>query len=394
MRKRPGSIRIAALLLALSATLLPQPAPATPPLPAPVATPVLSYDGQGFATYWKGQIVAISRQGTRHWEDPTGRISLYTFSDGYMDWPPTTLVDTQDDDRNAAGGVTPTGALVFFYSRLIERGKWRGIYGVRVKDGQPTTTYAIRTWPDGSYSAYGPLVVLPSGRLMQTFYGWSKTGYRIRAMFSNDDGRTWKEERIIEFTRKSMPNETAAAFVGGTTDANSRLIAMTRSARWINGNWIAFLMQYISTNGGRTWRPVGWVGGSKSRGVVPWIANIGGGRLALITVIRDPENMTINVSIAPASKVFNNSKAWPPPRPIYRSTLAQTQQIRYQGYGQAKNYGDFGYPSIVQAGPRDSDKFVVFYDSHTGYSGWEPYDLPTDTDLIIRPLFAPTIPPP
>lgn len=393
---KPMRIRVLVLVIvAVAASVVPS--SATPPLPQQVPTPVLSYDGQGFATFWKGQIVAIARQGSRHWDDPTGRISLYTFSDGNMDWPPTTMVDTDLDDRNAAGGVTRKGSLIFFYARIKDKESgWVDLNAVRIdKDGN-RSQFAVPTWPDGSFSAYGPLINLPSGRLVQTLYGWGYYNgifkWRTRVVFSNDDGRTWKEQRIIQLTNHTQPNETAAVYVDGKTDKTSRLIAFSRSARRDkNNNWQAFLQQSVSHDGGWTWRTVGWVGSAVARGVVPWVADIGGGRLALITVIRDPEHMTINVSVAKAKDVFYNSKAWPAPRAIYRSTLQTSQQIKYGQFGQAKNYGDFGYPSIVQAGPRDDQKFVVFYDSHTGDSGLEPYDVPADTDLIMRPLFGPPI---
>ncbi|HVL88972.1 MAG TPA: hypothetical protein VM841_01930, partial [Actinomycetota bacterium] len=91
---------------------------AGPPPPNGVPVPTMYYNGPGFATVWNGRVVAVARQGSRHWDDPSGRIGLYEFEGGKMQWPPAVLRDTHLDDRNPAGGVTPTGALVYFYARL------------------------------------------------------------------------------------------------------------------------------------------------------------------------------------------------------------------------------------------------------------------------------------
>jgi hypothetical protein len=226
---------------------------------------------------------------------------------------------------------------------------------------------------------------------MQTIYGWGKGYYRIRALFSFDDGVSWPWSRQIWRTSIAMPNETAAAFVDGRTDSTARLIAVTRSARRVDGRWFGYIMQSISTDGGGTWRQAGNIGEETQRGVIPWVANIGRGRLALITTVRDHDDMTINVSVAPASKVFANPRAWPTPRPIYRSRLQQTEQMKIGDIEQSKNFGDFGYQSIVRLGPRDEDIYVVFMDSHSGHSGFKPDDYPSNTELVMVPLLGKTL---
>lgn len=358
-------------------------------VPQGVPMPAMSYDGAGFTVSVGGRIVTIARQGSRHADDPSGRIAAYTFTDGVMDWPPFAVIDTELDDRNPAGGTTRSGALIVFYARAITKTSWVDLRAARI-DGDQIIETTIPTGSDSGFSPYGPLVVLPSGKLMQTVYGRGvedgRTYYRVRAFFSTDDGRTWPEERVIWKTDTEMPNETAAIFVDGTTDAGSRLMAFASSARRLNDQWVHYVMQIVSTDGGRTWRRLGWVSGISDRGMVPWAANIGGGRLALVTV--DRRDYTINVAMAGGRTVFDKPAWWPRGRAIYRSTFMTTERVNAEGIGQTKNWSDFGYPSIVSLGPKDYHKFVVFYDSRTGTSGISPADVPADTDLILTRLFA------
>ncbi|HEX9697769.1 MAG TPA: sialidase family protein [Actinomycetota bacterium] len=366
------------------------PGAATPKqVPHPLPVPAMSYDGAGFTVPLDGAIVTIARQGTRHADDPTGRIAAYTFTDGEMDWPPRPVIDSEYDDRNPAGGLTRSGALIVFYARAVSKSEWVDLRAARIAGGEITET-TIPTNPDSGFSAYGGLVVLPSGKLMQTVYGrgveGGRTYYRVRAFFSVDDGRTWPEERTIWKTYTEMPNETAAVYVDGRTDATARLVAFASSARRLNDAWVHYVMQIVSTDGGRTWRRLGWVSGISDRGMVPWAANVGGGRLALVTV--DRRDYTINVAFASSSVVFGKPSWWPRGRAIYQSTFMSTERVSVEGLGQTKNWSDFGYPSIVSLGPNEYHKFVVFYDSRTGTSGISPADVPADTDLILSRLFA------
>lgn len=380
--------RKAMLALFATALALPTNGTAGPPPPNGVPVPAMYYNGPGFATVWNGRLISVARQGTRHWDDPSGRIALYDFADGKMQWPPEVLRDTHLDDRNAAGGVTPSGALVYFYSRLTEKTQWEDMWVQRIGADGEVSNWQIPTGGDAAYSAYGPLVVLPSGALMQTLYGWGKGYYRVRAIYSFDDGYQWHWSREIWRTSTAMPNETAAAYVDGRADHTSRLIAVSRSARRINGHWRGSIMQSISTDGGMTWRQAGIIGHETQRGVIPWITNIGRGRLALLTAVRDHDDLSINVSIAPASKVFSNPRAWPAPRTIYRSRLMDTERIKAAGVEQSKNFGDFGYQSIVRLGPSDKDLYVILMDSHNGHSGVKPGDYPSNTELVMIPLFG------
>lgn len=384
-----SDMRRTAFVLALL-LLVPLEGGATPrELPRPLPMPAMSYDGAGFTVPVNGQIVTIARQGSRHADDPTGRIAAYTFIDGEMDWPPHTIIDTELDDRNPAGGLTRSGALIVFYARAVNKHEWVDMRAARIVGDEVVETI-IPTEPDSGFSPYGPLVVLPSGKLMQTVYGRGvengRTYYRIRAFFSTDDGRTWPEERVVWKTYTEMPNETAAIWVDGATDSASRLMAFASSARRLNDEWVHYVMQIVSTDGGKTWRRLGWVSGISDRGMVPWAANLGGGRLALVTV--DRREYTINVAMAWSRTVFGQPSWWPRGRAVYQSTFMSTERVNVEGIGQTKNWSDFGYPSIVSLGPKEYHKFIVFYDSRTGSSGMSPADVPADTDLILTRLFA------
>lgn len=367
-------------------------------------TQVPAYDAFGFGAYGGGKLFALARRGFRHTDDPTGRIAWYG------DRPVPALTDDSSqlltaadteaaDDRNVAGGITPTGHLVFFYTKYHQEA---GLVAspeaiVSVRTGLPWLPDAQRSEsivasccaPDLVFSAYGPLVEVSQNRLMQTFYGRDASGgSSVYAMFSEDDGRSWSDRRLVDRSYTYAPSETAAATAGGS-GSEVRLVAVSRTQRRVGSEIQHGLMQYTSWDAGRTWRSAGFVSAAWSTdAVIPWLAPLSGGRLALVWA--DRGRLTINVSTASTSGVMATPDAWPAPRVLYTSHLDVARPY---------NRSNFGYPSVASAGPLDTHKTVVFYD--TALYGLIPSDVwsqvagpvdrrnyPVDADLFALPLTA------
>ncbi|MHB8512616.1 MAG: sialidase family protein [Actinomycetota bacterium] len=349
--------------------------------PAVPEPPVLAYNGLGFAYFQNGTLYAIGRSGTRHWSDPTGHVVQFTYDFTLGQTLPSPLplvVDPTYDVRGAAGGLSPSGAVIFFYQRNDPSTRvWKDMWAARWINNQ-VTKVQIPVDGDGSFSAYGPLVVLPGGRLLQSVYGWNRHRYRVRVLSSDDDGQSWTVHGIVDSNYVFRPTETAIAFVKGKTASTSTLIAVTKSER---GPYTSYLTQYVSHDGGAIWHRVGDITVTVGTGTVsPWIAPLSGGRLALVWP--DRTNDVLCLSIAKASTVLTDPSAWPAPRWIYRSRL--------WGH-EGQNHSDFGYPSIASKTGKDSDTYVMFYDSHNGDSGKKTNRDISAVDIMVRPLLTPDI---
>ncbi|MHB8513476.1 MAG: exo-alpha-sialidase [Actinomycetota bacterium] len=328
-----------------------------------------SYESFGFSFVRNGVLNAIVRHAELHIGD-IGTLRQYQAASGKLaSWKD--LSRTRYDERDAAGGVTPSGSVVTFYA-LFDVGShtWHGIRYTRTgSDG--VTSGAIDTGSNFRYhSPYGPIVALPSGRLMQTFYGFDDHHSRAFVAFSNDDGRTWSSLHAVESNPPYAITESVAIRIAGATDATSKLIMISRAEQRVGDSLRFGLVQYVSSDGGATWRSLGWIAAaSSSRETIPWLTTLQNGRIALVWV--DRASMTLRRSIATASAAF--SGRWPSPDDLYQSALRNASR---------KDPGDFGYPSIASYGPSDSQKVIVFSDV-------DPLGcIPTrsDVDLFTLPL--------
>ncbi|MGH2829298.1 MAG: exo-alpha-sialidase [Actinomycetota bacterium] len=327
-----------------------------------------SYNAFGFGFVRDGRLGAVARTGIWHSEE-RGWLETYALSAGGRMTEPEPFAVTDDDVRNAAGGFTKSGAMVVFYSRFdVDRRAWRGIDYVRTaRDG--TVTGSIPTGRTVEYSPYGPIVVLPSGRLMQTFYGWDGRTSRVYIAHSGDDGRSWTSLKPIDAQPPFQANEAAAAVVGGATDATASIVLVARAKGYARGRLWRGLCQYVSPDGGRTWRRLGRI--VLSRGdSIPWVARVESGRVAL--VYADRGTMTLRRSITPLAEAF--AGRWWDPVTFYHSRVPTSRRA---------DVGDFGYPSIASFGTGAARQAVVFndVDLRGSIDG-------TDVDLLVLPLWA------
>ena len=148
--------------------------------------------------------------------------------------------------------------------------------------------------------------------------------------------------------------------MSGATDDTAHLILIARSERTYRGKVQGRLIEFTSSDGGATWRRLGVIAHTSSHNeVIPWITRLRGNRLALVWA--DRGSLTIKVSIASGSSVFEHPSAWPPPKRIYRSRLLSVAPAQ-------RNVYDFGYPSTTVTGSKDSDVMVAFNDSELSVS--------------------------
>lgn len=343
-----------------------------------------AFEGLGMiATKSDGTLFAVQRRGNSS-IDPTGQLVLFEYRGPERGWIDRPIYDSEWDDRNAAGGVTANGTIVVFFARYDSHtGRWLDMGYIRSTDeGHTFSKYqTVPVGIDRWYSPYGSLVVLPSGRLMQLFYGNDGYSYRVRAMFSDDDGVTWKDDVTIDRQSFERPTEAAGVFVSGTSDATSQLIVIARTEPGPNPNARGGLFQYTSSNGGKTWKRAGYlkVGDSPSD-ISPWLTNLNGGRIALVWAARG--TMTIEVSIADGKRAFANRTAWKKPYTLFTSRLAD-QRPR-----QAAN---FGYPAISSIGDGDDDQVVVFFDANSADPSVFHEKAFANTDLVMIRLMGPKI---
>ncbi len=337
------------LTLALVATTLSLPARA-------VSTEVVpAYTGLGVAAVHNGIVYAFQRQGQAH-VGVSGRIAMLARAPSSELWASKTIFDSEWDDRNAAGGITPKGRFVVFLARYNPSDETFLDMGYITSSDQGFSWSSYRRIPTGRdrlYSPYGSLVVLPSGRLMQLVYGSDIRTGRVRALFSEDDGLTWgKESLVMTTTERVQVSEATAVVVEGATDSTTKIVVVARSGSW---RWVrkfaGGLVQFASLNGGRTWKSMGRISPSYSQNdVSPSLIAIGKGRLVLVWA--DRWTMQLKMSIATAGSVLRSAADWGPAVVVATSRSVERRKVVPR---------NFGYPSIVLTPPLNTPT-AIYYD--------------------------------
>lgn len=211
----------------------------------------------------EGVAVAAVRGGAGHL-GREGRMEAIRSTDGGLTWSqPYLIADSDDDDRNAAFGVSKEGTLVLLYHRQHNydaEGNYQG--GTRSASGIPISIMATRSidgglsWEEPSAlsidslptgSPFGKIVSLADGTLVAPVYnfhawGGAQSKERIDNAYvvrSQDDGRTWGDVSLIA----SNKNETALIAL-----PKGDLLAVLRGSDSPQG-----LHSARSADGGRTW---------------------------------------------------------------------------------------------------------------------------------------------
>jgi len=212
----------------------------------------------------RGDVVAALRGGAGHL-GRAARMEVTRSSDAGLTWsPPNPVADSDDDDRDAAFGLSSQGTLVLLYQRE-HRYDADGNYqaGLPIPNPKPIALMATRsldnglTWEEPNpqsfdslarVSFFGKVVSLGDGTLLAPIYNSRSradeqseqmvdTAYLVR---SQDDGRTWGDISQIAPHR----NETALIVL-----SEGDLLAVQRD------DTAQALHSTRSHDSGRTWSP-------------------------------------------------------------------------------------------------------------------------------------------
>jgi Concanavalin A-like lectin/glucanases superfamily len=313
--------------------------------------------GMAFRVPSTGKLVAIQRQGMSHVGGPIGEVRQWESNDRGATWTTRLTYDSQYDDRNVGGGLASTGSILAFIARY-DGVHWIDMRALRSVDdaqtfsdiGAPLPTNGCR-----EFSPYGPMIELPSGRLLQTFYGSGRT-FKAWISESVDDGLTWTYKTDI-YNGPLQVNETSLAWISGADDATSTLVAVSRN----DGG--AGLLQFVSRDGGSTWTSQGLIPGGAGTDVSPWLHRLSDG--TLVNAWHERSWFTFRIRTAPADEVAASPSHWGPTQVTYH---AVTRVV-----------GDSGYPALLSATGWDDDLIQVMYDS----------TLSGSASLVVSPISLP-----
>lgn len=345
----------------------PQPCPEDPSFDDPPPVLVLSntsdYDAFALVARCGSRIVVVGRRGDNHTEG--GEIYQWISDDHGETYVAELIYNTNqgsgwENRTGGAGGVTPTGRIVALVNEYESfTGAQTNCRPLWSDDGGETWT--VGSVISGARRFYGPLVALPSGRLMATDVRVSGSTFGLDAWFSDDDGETWGDQTTIISVAGSSshrPNEPAAALVDGDTDGEARILLVYR-------NQGGAMHQILSEDGGATWgSPVKLpfshddVSGSLEVDVSPWMGLLEDGRLLLVWGERKSNLLRWTAGVA--TDVVSDVNAWETPRTLVKAGALLG-----------------AYPWVFRAGATDASLGLIYYSEE---------NYPTRTDANLNQL--------
>lgn len=189
-----------------------------------------------------GEIITVSRGGAGHLGQ-NGRLDITRSRDAGLTWtPPAVLIDSEQDDRNPAFGVTGAGTVIMAYMRQASYAEDRkytpeiqnsDVCVVRSEDGGLSWTapeYLDReTYPH--LSPFGRIITLSNGTVLMPVYtagGSPELGPGSYFITSDDDGKTWSEPKLVakdmnEVSIIELPNGELLAATRETAREHQRL---------------------------------------------------------------------------------------------------------------------------------------------------------------------------
>ena len=201
-----------------------------------------------------GDIAVIARGGAGHLGQ-AGRLDLRRSTDSGLTWsPPAVIVDSDEDDRNPAFGVTGDGTVVLAYMRQASYTDERK-YEPSIEDSDVrvtmsrdnglswTTPVALDPEIYSPMSPYGRIIALKDGSALMPIYTVRGTGslpsgsYFLR---STDNGASWGTPQLIA---KDMNETTLIQLPSGDIFAALRETARDHQRLWTSR----------SSDAGTTW---------------------------------------------------------------------------------------------------------------------------------------------
>jgi BNR repeat protein/concanavalin A-like lectin/glucanase superfamily protein len=309
----------------------------------------LSYDPKAYQAFGiafriptTGKLMVIARQGVSHAAGNIGELRQWESTDRGSTWTSRVTYNSQYDDRNVGGGLIPrTGNIVIFFARR-DGDEWVDMRAMRSTDDGETFRDINGDLPANgcsAFSPYGQTIQLPSGRLLQSFYGVCRGTMKAWVDESVDDGLTWTYKADI-YNGPLTVNETTLAWISGVDDETSTLLAVSRN----DGG--AGLLQFVSTDGGATWTGQGLIPDGNTLDVSPWLYRLADGDLLIAW--HERSGFTFPIRVGQGSDVAASPTRWGPKRVAYR---AATNVI-----------GASGYPAVLSVTGRDEDLVEVVYD--------------------------------
>ncbi len=310
-----------------------------------------------------GAIVVVTRGGAGHL-GRTGRLDVQWSRDGGRTFsPPAIIVNSADDDRNAAVAFTPSGTLLLIYFRqrsYDESGRYQP-GSVPVSLAITRSSDGGMTWSEPTFdldfdgligSPYGRMITLPDGSIGWNLYNVRRSGEWVPGSYlvvSHDEGATWERPRLIAPDRNetalcALPNGDLIA-AARLTQADAQSLGVTRSS-----------------DNGQTWTPVVEVTGRMQHPAdfVP----LGGDRLLLTYGNRQPPYRVEGLLSDDGGKTWRD----------------ETVLLSGQLYGydlEHERRTDLGYPSSVVQGDRVTTFYYYNPDHQPADRDWkDPYTTP------------------
>lgn len=309
-----------------------------------------AYYGFGVTVYSNGRIIHFTREDTMHAADPgVGQMVTWTSLTLGKSWVRSVAItDPLNDVRNYGGGNTSDSSWVIFYTK-VGATMYNGMFALRTTNYgvNYTVISGIPTNGCTAYSPYGPITTLPSGKLLQTFYGDDGSTSKVWTAESTDGGATWGN--VVDVVTGDLSTnhvtEAAMCLTGGSTDNTAQLIMVIRR------NNDQKPIQMHSTDGGATWTNDGAPSWAGIKDHSPWVFARGGGFFEYLYV--DRVEFTLNIVEGSFSGVTSSTDNYSQPRVIYKSNI-----VRKGG----STLADFGYPSVIQTGYGFNDNMILFND--------------------------------
>lgn len=257
-------------------------------------------------------------------------------SDNFKVWTRNVIISDADTAfYNPAGGLGSDGNMYLFVALYTKTNDstwatFQKCRGYRSTDNGVTWSVTQETMPMNGNSfiePYGKMIILPSGKMLQTFYGGNA---HLATLYSSTNGITWSVYSNIYSPGSLNLSETAAEIISNTgSDGNTVIVAASRSDDGVNAANF-----FKSIDGGVTWHdcgPIYKISSYGLKGITPFLQKIGS-EVHLLWVSRIAGKSQV-YSFVYDNSILSNSVAY--------STLTQDAYTRTQSmYESACDFKD------------------------------------------------------